>query len=241
MDSSKFSRIPHSIFDGPGYSEDFVVVKRSSDNYIAFHTSGTEQEQRLHIAFANNPLGPFEGSYKPIYPSKMRLGSIVSPCEQTNGKWRLYFNRIYDYNSRTLSFIESDSLEQWHNETCLNVHYKFDTCLFDDERSFFVQPCCRIVNGVFFLIVNRVVRTLDRSVDYSVVDSFISYDGINFMPYKTPLIKPKLDTLYSKKIGNPYFIYKDGMINIFAEGNGGGEWHLFNFELCSLRTCALPA
>jgi hypothetical protein len=219
------------IFDGGHYSEDFIVVKKDNE-YIAFYTKGSEQYQQLYSARSSTPDGEFISiSTCPLHTSKMRLGSIIPPCEHTNNKWRLYYNKLFNYDNRTIAYIESMDLNIWENETLIDMEIPIKKDLFGRKDAIIVQPCCRIVNGVFFLIVNKAIRTPDRSIDTSVIDSYISVDGIHFYPYKTPLISPIPGTLLSKKIGNPYFIFDEGKINIFAEGNDGPGWHLFNFIL----------
>ena len=235
MEREKFINVDRVVFETEQYSEDFIVVKGRNTTinapYLAFYTKGTEQEQRLWVATASDPIGPFTERKGPLYPSMMRLGSIILPCEQTDWKWRLYFSRTFSYYARVVCFIESNNLVDWHNETILNMNFNHAMSLFGKERSLFVQPCCRLVEDIFLLLINRVTIDQSRSVDFSCVDSFVSYGGLNFMPYKLSIITPNPGAEFSKKVGNPYFIYHNRKVDIFVEGNAGPGWHIFNFEL----------
>jgi hypothetical protein len=218
---------PEPIFVGEGYAEDFVVGSGVDGRYYASFTMGVEHEQYLCEAVSDTPDGPFDVHEKNIYRYPMRLGSIIDPCPFTNMTVRTYHNRLYTYDHRTIAFIDGNG-----NETPCNLPYPPDHDLFGRKDSFYVQPCCRLVNGVFFMVVNRVIRTPDRSLNTSVIDSFVSKDGVNFAPYRCPLIEPRPGTLFSQKIGNPYFYFEKDTIHVIAEGsNGCNGWQLFRFEL----------
>lgn len=227
-----FTEQPGPIIKTDGYAEDFVVV-RGESTYAAYYTEGTEREQLLCVACSKSPVGPFEPTVLKIYHNSMRLGSVIQPCAQTNWKWRIYFNRLYMYDARTVAYIESKGpIGPWDEETPCNLPHGEGFDLFGRQNSFYVQPCCRIVNGKFFMVVNRCVRTPNRSVDTSFIDSFISDDGVNFHRYKTPLISPRPGTVFASKIGNPYYYHEGDRIYVVAEGNANSQgWKLFCFEL----------
>jgi Glycosyl hydrolases family 43 len=112
------------LFFNPGYSViDATIVKIKDNEYVMVFKDNTRPERNLKVAFANNPLGPWENISKP-FTEKFTEGPTVVKVK--NG-WLIYYDAYQNkkYGARFTkdfkSFTNADSL------ICVPLNHKHGT------------------------------------------------------------------------------------------------------------------
>jgi hypothetical protein len=104
---------PTALFLDPKFSViDAVIVKRAAKDYVLVLKDNTRPERNIKVAFANNPLGPWENISKP-FTEKFTEGPAVAKVK--NGYliyYDVYQNKKYgaSFTSDFKNFVKADSL-----------------------------------------------------------------------------------------------------------------------------------
>lgn len=77
------------LFSDPGFSIiDAVIVKKSKQDYVLVLKDNTRPNRNLSVAFARNPLGPFQQLSAPFSAYLTEGPSVV----KVKGQWLIYFD-----------------------------------------------------------------------------------------------------------------------------------------------------
>ncbi|MGF2411065.1 glycoside hydrolase family 43 protein [Ferruginibacter sp.] len=104
---------PTALFLDPKFSViDAVIVKRAAKDYMLVLKDNTRPERNIKVAFANNPLGPWENISKP-FTEKFTEGPAVAKVK--NGYliyYDVYQNKKYgaSFTNDFKTFVKADSL-----------------------------------------------------------------------------------------------------------------------------------
>lgn len=101
---------PTKLFLDPKFSViDAVIVKRAAKDYVLVLKDNTRPERNIKVAFADNPLGPWENVSKPFSDSYTEGPSVV----KVKDKWLIYYDsyrkKIYEA-SATKDFISFENI-----------------------------------------------------------------------------------------------------------------------------------
>lgn len=120
------------LFLDPKFSViDAVIVKRAAKDYVLVLKDNTRPERNIKVAFATNPLGPWENISKP-FTEKFTEGPAVAKVK--NGYlvyYDVYQNKKYgaSFTKDFITFIKADSLirvpEGHKHGTILKANKKF--------------------------------------------------------------------------------------------------------------------
>lgn len=101
------------LFFDPGFSSiDAVIVKRGKGDYVLVLKDNTRPERNIKVAFAKDPLGPYENVSAP-FTQKFTEGPAVAKVK--NG-WLIYFDAYQEkkfgavFTSDFKTFVKADDL-----------------------------------------------------------------------------------------------------------------------------------
>ena len=98
------------LFLDPGFSViDAVIVKRAVNDYVLVVKDNTRPERDIKVAFANNPIGPWNNVSKAFTDNFTEGPSVV----KVNEEWLIYYDsyrkKIYE-TSATKDFIHFENV-----------------------------------------------------------------------------------------------------------------------------------
>jgi sucrose-6-phosphate hydrolase SacC (GH32 family) len=97
------------LFCDPGFSIiDAVIVKKDKDDYVLVLKDNTRPNRNLKVAFANNPLGPYENVSKE-YTGYLTEGPSVV---KVGKEWLIYFD---SYGSKKYEAVSTSDFKTFKN------------------------------------------------------------------------------------------------------------------------------
>jgi sucrose-6-phosphate hydrolase SacC (GH32 family) len=99
------------LFLDHGFSViDAVIVKRATKDYVLVLKDNTRPERNIKVAFADNPLGPWENISKPFSDKFTEGPSVV----KLKDEWLIYFD---SYQKKIYEAMATKDFEQFENVT----------------------------------------------------------------------------------------------------------------------------
>ncbi|WP_245546801.1 glycoside hydrolase family 43 protein [Pseudopedobacter saltans] len=90
---------PTKLFSDPGFSIiDAVIVKKAQKDYVLVLKDNTRPNRNLKVAFADNPLGPFQNVSQPFSAYLTEGPSVV----KVKDEWLIYFD---SYGSKSYEAV----------------------------------------------------------------------------------------------------------------------------------------
>lgn len=127
-DFKKFSEA--KLFLDPGFSViDAVIVKRKKDDYVLVLKDNTRPERNLKVAFANDPLGPFESISDPFSGSLTEGPSVIQPEED----YLIYFDSYGDKTYKAVKTSDFKNFTDITNEIEVPAGHKHGTIFKADK------------------------------------------------------------------------------------------------------------
>jgi sucrose-6-phosphate hydrolase SacC (GH32 family) len=100
---------PTKLFSDPGFSIiDAVIVKRDKDDYVLVLKDNTRPKRNLKVAFADNPLGPFE-NVSEEFSDYLTEGPSV---QKVGNEWLIYFD---SYGSKKYEAVSTTDFKTFKN------------------------------------------------------------------------------------------------------------------------------
>ena len=97
------------LFFDAGFSAiDAVIVKRATNDYVLVVKDNTRPERNIKVAFADNPLGPYQQVSKPFSDNFTEGPSVV----KVKGKWLIYFD---SYRKKTYEAVSTRDFKTFEN------------------------------------------------------------------------------------------------------------------------------
>lgn len=97
------------LFSDPGFSIiDAVIVKKSDEDYVLVLKDNTRPNRNLKVAFADNPLGPYEQVSAPFSDYMTEGPSVV----KVNDQWLIYFD---SYGSKSYEAVATKDFRTFDN------------------------------------------------------------------------------------------------------------------------------
>lgn len=98
---------PTKLFSDPGFSIiDAVIVKKAKDDYVLVLKDNTRPNRNLKVAFADNPLGPYEHVSDTFSDYLTEGPSVVKVKDQ----WLIYFD---SYGSKSYEAVATRDFKEF--------------------------------------------------------------------------------------------------------------------------------
>jgi len=97
------------LFSDPGFSIiDAVIVKKAQKDYVLVLKDNTRPNRNLKVAFAGNPLGPFQQVSQPFSPYLSEGPAVLKVKDQ----WLIYFD---SYGSKSYEAVSTKDFKVFEN------------------------------------------------------------------------------------------------------------------------------
>ena len=99
------------LFLDPGFSViDAVIVKRAAKDYVLVLKDNTRPERNIKVAFADNPMGPWNNISKPFSDKFTEGPSVV----KLKNEWLIYFD---SYQKKIYEAVSTTDFKEFKNVT----------------------------------------------------------------------------------------------------------------------------